>query len=66
MPPLVALARMYRGMHHPLDVLGGVLVGVLALFVVALFAARVAGAVDAARREHDEPPGAIDAPEPAR
>jgi undecaprenyl-diphosphatase len=27
----VAFARMYRGMHHPLDVLGGVLLGTAAL-----------------------------------
>jgi len=48
-PPVVALARMYRGMHHPLDVLGGVLVGILALTFVALFAARVAGAAQEER-----------------
>jgi membrane-associated phospholipid phosphatase len=46
-PLLVALARMYRGMHHPTDVTAGLLVGVGSL-VVALTAARVAGA--AARR----------------
>ena len=39
----IALSRMYQGMHHPLDVLGGVLVGIGAL-LVALFAARAAGA----------------------
>ena len=38
----VALARMYRGMHHPLDVAGGVVVGVAALIVV-VFACRTAG-----------------------
>ncbi len=42
-PLLVALARMYRGMHHPTDVTAGLLVGVGSL-VVALTAARVAGA----------------------
>ena len=41
-PPFVALARMYRGMHHPLDSIAGVLIGVAAL-LVALFAARAAG-----------------------
>jgi membrane-associated phospholipid phosphatase len=39
----VATSRMYRGMHHPLDVAGGLLVGVGALIVV-VFACRAAGA----------------------
>ena len=48
----VALARMYRGMHHPLDVAGGVFVGVAALAVV-VFACRTAGAAaDLRDREH--------------
>jgi membrane-associated phospholipid phosphatase len=38
----VALSRMYRGMHHPLDVAGGVVVGVGAL-AVAVLACRAAG-----------------------
>jgi membrane-associated phospholipid phosphatase len=41
-PPFVALARMYRGMHHPLDSFAAVFIGVAAL-LVALFAARAAG-----------------------
>jgi len=44
----VGLARMYRGMHHPLDVAGGVLVGVAALLVV-VFACRTADAAAGAR-----------------
>lgn len=28
LPVLVATARLYRGMHHPTDILGGVLIGV--------------------------------------
>jgi undecaprenyl-diphosphatase len=40
----VAGSRMYRGMHHPLDVAGGLLIGVAALIVVVL-ACRTAGAV---------------------
>ena len=48
-PPAVALARIYRGMHHPLDTLGGVVIGILALFVVALGAARITRAAKAAR-----------------
>jgi undecaprenyl-diphosphatase len=39
----VAMSRMYRGMHHPLDAAGGVLVGLAAIAVV-LFACRTAGA----------------------
>jgi undecaprenyl-diphosphatase len=39
----VALARMYRGMHHPIDIAGGVVVGIAAL-VVLVFACRAAGA----------------------
>ncbi|HKH65382.1 MAG TPA: phosphatase PAP2 family protein [Solirubrobacterales bacterium] len=38
----VALSRMYEGMHHPLDVAGGVLVGIGAILVL-LFACRAAG-----------------------
>jgi len=40
----VALSRMYRGMHHPLDVAGGVLVGIGAILLL-LLACRTAGAV---------------------
>jgi membrane-associated phospholipid phosphatase len=42
-PLLVALARMYRGMHHPTDVTAGLLIGAGCL-IVALTAARAAGA----------------------
>lgn len=45
----IALSRMYQGMHHPLDVLGGALVGVGAI-CVALFACRAAGAAAERRR----------------
>jgi membrane-associated phospholipid phosphatase len=45
----VATARMYRGMHHPLDVAGGVFVGIAALTVV-VFACRTAAASAEARR----------------
>lgn len=41
----VALSRMYEGMHHPLDVAGGVLIGIGAILVL-LFACRAAGAAE--------------------
>ena len=40
---LEAGSRMYRGMHHPLDVAGGIVVGVASVCALAL-AARAAGA----------------------
>ncbi|HEU4658283.1 MAG TPA: phosphatase PAP2 family protein [Capillimicrobium sp.] len=49
LPVFVALSRMYRGMHHPLDVAGGVIVG-LGAIAVLVFACRAAGAAAAARR----------------
>jgi undecaprenyl-diphosphatase len=42
-PLFVAASRMYRGMHHPIDTVGGAAVGVAAVIVV-VFACRVAGA----------------------
>ena len=47
-PVLVALSRIYRGEHHPVDVIAGALLGVGAL-LVALLATRV-GIVAAERR----------------
>ncbi len=44
LPVFVAMSRMYRGMHHPLDVAGGILIGVGAMMVL-LFACRAAGVV---------------------
>jgi undecaprenyl-diphosphatase len=41
LPVFVALSRMYRGMHHPLDSLCAVLIGIASL-IVALWAARAA------------------------
>ena len=48
-PFYVGLSRMYRGMHSPLDVTGGVLLGIAAL-VVIVFACRAAGAAAETRR----------------
>jgi membrane-associated phospholipid phosphatase len=47
-PPIVALSRLYRGMHHPIDVLAGIPIGIAAI-VVVVFACRVAGAATTAR-----------------
>jgi membrane-associated phospholipid phosphatase len=35
-PVFVAFSRMYRGMHHPLDVVGGVIIGIAALSALVL------------------------------
>jgi undecaprenyl-diphosphatase len=47
-PVFVALARMYRGMHHPIDTAGGLIIGIGALLVL-LFATRAAGVAQQAR-----------------
>jgi membrane-associated phospholipid phosphatase len=44
----VALSRMYRGMHHPLDVAGGIVLGVVAIAVL-VSVCRTAGATADAR-----------------
>jgi membrane-associated phospholipid phosphatase len=49
-PICVAMSRMYRGMHYPLDTAGGALLGIAALTVL-VFACRTAGAA-AANRIH--------------
>ncbi len=46
-PIIVAVSRMYRGMHHPTDVAAGALVGIGTL-VVAVAAARAAKAAETA------------------
>jgi membrane-associated phospholipid phosphatase len=43
LPVFVAFSRMYRGMHHPLDIGSGALIGIGAVLVL-LFACRAAGA----------------------
>jgi membrane-associated phospholipid phosphatase len=47
-PVLVAFARMYRGMHHPIDAAAGLVIGIAALLVL-LFATRAAGVANEAR-----------------
>ena len=47
-PLFVALSRIYRGMHHPLDIAGGVLVGIGAIALV-IFACRAAAAAEVLR-----------------
>ncbi len=49
-PPIVGLSRIYRGMHHPIDVLVGIPIGIAAIGVV-VFACRVAGAAMARRED---------------
>lgn len=49
MPVFVAFARMYRGMHHPLDVAAGLLIGMGTLLVL-VFACRAAGVAHEAPR----------------
>jgi membrane-associated phospholipid phosphatase len=47
-PSFVALSRMYRGMHHPLDIAGGVVVGSAVVAAMVLIC-RAAGHAAAAR-----------------
>jgi undecaprenyl-diphosphatase len=54
MTAFVAMSRMYRGMHHPLDVAGGLVVGIGAI-VVLVFACRAAGAAARARERGSAP-----------
>jgi membrane-associated phospholipid phosphatase len=49
-PLAVAIARVYRGMHHPLDAIAGALLGFAALYV-GLLVARVVAASYARRHE---------------
>jgi undecaprenyl-diphosphatase len=47
-PLLVALSRMYRGMHHPTDVTAGAIWGIGSI-LVAIMAARAAAAAEQRR-----------------
>jgi undecaprenyl-diphosphatase len=63
-PLVVALSRIYRGEHHPIDVAAGALMGIGAL-TVALFAARTAGTVAEARAAKRSTSDFVLAPAPA-
>jgi undecaprenyl-diphosphatase len=43
-PVFVAFSRMYRGMHHPLDVAGGVMIGIAALCALVVVTRAVGSA----------------------
>ena len=60
-PVAVGLSRVYRGMHHPTDVLASVLLGCGSL-VATIFAVRCASAAarsKAANRTHDRSPAQV-------
>ncbi|MFD4029435.1 diacylglycerol kinase family protein [Streptomyces sp. NPDC058637] len=57
LPLLVGIARIYRGMHHPTDVVGGLLNGGVSLMIVGralLTGPHVPGAAPAAAATHEE------------
>jgi undecaprenyl-diphosphatase len=56
-PIYVALSRMYRGMHHPLDVVGGAAIGVATLVAVVLVCRASGFAVAARDRTRHPGPG---------
>jgi membrane-associated phospholipid phosphatase len=62
LPVFVAISRLYRGMHHPTDVMGSVVLGAGAI-LTALLAVKTASAVAEIRRE---PPPVGATPQPAR
>jgi membrane-associated phospholipid phosphatase len=51
-PVVVGISRMYRGMHHPIDLAAGLVMGIAAL-ALAVFVARVTGVVAAHRKRID-------------
>ncbi|MDX2561366.1 diacylglycerol kinase family protein [Streptomyces sp. TX20-6-3] len=63
-PPLVGLSRLYRGMHHPTDVVGGLVNGALTLLVVGsvFLAGRAPGGADDSGRRRSSPGAAPSGP----
>ncbi|MFE6787081.1 diacylglycerol kinase family protein [Streptomyces sp. NPDC057680] len=59
-PPLVALSRLYRGMHHPTDVVGGLVNGTLTLLVIGsvVLAGRTRDSADDDRGSRPSPDSA--------
>jgi undecaprenyl-diphosphatase len=57
-PIVVALSRIYRGMHHPTDAVAGALMGA-GCVLVALLAVRTAVAVADERRSRDRMPRTV-------
>jgi membrane-associated phospholipid phosphatase len=55
-PVVVAVARLYRGMHHPTDVVAGYLMGA-GCVAIAVLAVRVGGVVADRRRAHGRATG---------
>jgi membrane-associated phospholipid phosphatase len=47
-PLIVGFSRVQRGMHHPIDVVAGIALGVASLFVVRAALARGVAEIDAA------------------
>ncbi|WP_328759152.1 diacylglycerol kinase family protein [Streptomyces sp. NBC_00271] len=67
-PLAVGAARLYRGMHHPTDVIGGMANGALSLLIVgrALFTDRSVAAVPSPRTGHTDATGEVEKREPGR
>ncbi|MCX5232711.1 diacylglycerol kinase family protein [Streptomyces sp. NBC_00233] len=65
-PPLVGLSRLYRGMHHPTDVVGGLVNGALTLLVVGsvFLAGRSPHGAEENRSRRRSSPGATSAGPP--
>lgn len=65
-PLAVGVSRLYRGMHHPTDVIGGMTNGTLSLLIVAraVFTDGSVAAVPAQRTAHVDTPAQAEEREP--